>query len=165
MPMPPFQAEFNTRLATTADAALIASHRRAMFEAMGTADPATLDEMTRNFEPWLLPRLTNGSYLGWITTHQGEPIASAGLLVLDWPPHPRDPTGSQRGYILNVFVDPRYRRRGLAHSLIQLCLEEARRRNLRITTLHASSEGRPLYEQLGFTASNEMMFIDPSSDS
>ena len=157
MPEPPFE----TRLATTADASLIAAHRRAMFEAMGSAGPETLDEMTRNFEPWLVPRLADGRYTGWITTHGGQPIASAGLLVLDWPPHPRDPAGTERGYILNVFVDPRYRRRGLARSLIQLCLDEARRRQLRVTTLHASHEGRAVYEQLGFTASNEMMFVFP----
>ncbi|HEY2860934.1 MAG TPA: GNAT family N-acetyltransferase [Terracidiphilus sp.] len=150
---------FKTRLAAAADAALIATHRRAMFEAMDSGTPEELDEMTRNFEPWLAPRLADGRYTGWVTTDHDEPIASAGLLILDWPPHPRDPVGTQRGYILNVFVDSRYRRRGLAHQLVQLCMDEARRRNLRITTLHASNEGRPVYEQLGFTGSNEMMFV------
>lgn len=154
------EPKFETRRATAADATLIASHRRAMFEAMRSGSPDALDEMTRNFEPWLLPRLADGRYTGWITLHQGLPIASAGFLVLDWPPHPRDPAGSQRGYILNVYVDPLYRRRGLARSLLQLCLDDAHRRNLRVTTLHASQQGRPLYQQLGFTASNEMTFID-----
>jgi len=154
-----------TRRATLADAALIASHRRAMFEAMGSAVPGVLDEMTRNFEPWLLPRLADGRYTGWITTHEDRPIASAGLLILDWPPHPRDPAGTERAYILNVYADPDYRRRGLARTLVGLCLAEASRRNIRITSLHASDEGRPLYEKQGFTASNEMLFVAPPTQS
>ena len=147
-----------TRRATLADAALIVSHRRAMFDAMAKADPAVLDEMTRNFEPWLLPHLADGRYTGWITTQDDLPIASAGLLLLDWPPLPRDPVGSLRGYILNVYVEPEYRRRGLARALTELCLNDARSRNIRVVTLHASEEGRSLYEGLGFKASNEMMF-------
>jgi ribosomal protein S18 acetylase RimI-like enzyme len=152
---------FPIRPATPADAALIASHRRAMFEAMHSAGPEVLDEMTRNFEPWLLPRLADGRYLGWITADRERPIASAGLLLIDWPPHPRHPGSSQRGYILNVFVDPGYRRRGLARKLIDACLNEARTRKIELVTLHASDEGRPLYQQLGFTAGNEMQLVMP----
>ena len=154
---------FPIRPAISADAALIASHRRAMFEAMQSAGPEVLDEMTRSFEPWLLPRLADGRYLGWIASDQGRPIASAGLLLLDWPPHPRHPANSQRGYILNLFVDPAYRRQGLARKLIEECLAEARTRKIELVTLHASDEGRPLYQQLGFTAGNEMQLLIPQS--
>jgi hypothetical protein len=43
--------------------------------------------------------------------------------------------------------------------LVELCLSEARHRDIRIISLHASNEGRPLYESLGFHAANEMHFI------
>ena len=79
------------------------------------------------------------------------------MLILDWPPHPLDPAGGARAYLLNVFVEPEYRRRGLARSLLELCVAEARRRNIRAVSLHASREGAPLYEQLGFKTSNEML--------
>jgi ribosomal protein S18 acetylase RimI-like enzyme len=148
-----------TRPATVADASLIATHRRAMFAAMGTGTPESLDEMTCHFEPWLLSRIADGRYLGWITCDGARPIASTGLIFFDWPPHPLHTADCVRGYILNVFVEPEYRRRGLARSLVQLCMDEARRRGIRVTTLHASAEGRSVYEQLGFTASNEMQFI------
>jgi ribosomal protein S18 acetylase RimI-like enzyme len=79
------------------------------------------------------------------------------MLILDWPPHPLDPKGGARAYLLNVFVQPEYRRRGLARGLLELCVTEARRRNIRVVSLHASLEGVPLYEQLSFKASNEML--------
>lgn len=150
-----------TRPATLADAALIASHRRAMFAAMGGFDESTLDTLARASEPWTDRMIEAGKYLGWIISDEERPVASAGLLILDWPPHPFDPTGETRAYLLNVFVDPEYRRRGLARSLVEFCLSEAHRRNIRVVTLHASREGAPLYEQLGFKTTNEMMFRIP----
>lgn len=149
---------FQTRLAISTDASLIVAHRRAMFAAMGSGTPELLDEMTRAFEAWLPRRLADGRYLGWITFDCGLPVASIGLFLLEWPPHALDPTGNERAYILNLFVEPGYRHRGLARALIQLCLAEAARRRIAVTSLHASDEGRPLYESLGFTASNEMQF-------
>ncbi len=155
---------FETRMATIADAAQISSHRRAMFEAMGRGTVESLDAMTRGFEPWVHSRLADGRYMGWIISDAGHPIASAGLLILEWPPHPLDPAGESRAYLLNVFVEPAYRRRGLARELIRLCLAETHRRGIRIVSLHASDQGRPIYESLGFRAANEMLFIDTAPD-
>jgi ribosomal protein S18 acetylase RimI-like enzyme len=105
--------------------------------------------------------ISEGKYLGWITEDEGRPIASAGMLILDWPPHPLDPAGESRAYLLNIFVEPDYRRRGLARSLIELCMAEARRRNIRVVSLHASREGAPAYADLGFKTTNEMLFRFP----
>ena len=150
-----------TRTATVADAGIISSHRRAMFAAMGGTQDSILDAMERNCEPWLERMIPAGKYLGWITCDDALPVASAGLLVLDWPPHPFDPAGELRGYLLNVFVEPEFRRRKLAHALVELCMAEARRRGIRVVTLHASEAGRPLYQHLGFHTTNEMMFVNP----
>ena len=146
-----------TRPATPADAALISSHRRAMLAAMGRFEQGVLDAIRRASEPWTARMTEKGKYLGWITMDEGRPIASVGMLILDWPPHPLDPTGESRAYLLNVFVEPEYRRRGLARALIERCMAEAQRRNIRVASLHASDQGRPLYESLGFRATNEML--------
>lgn len=106
--------------------------------------------------------LAEDKYVGWITRDGDRPVASAGLLVLDWAPHFRDPEGEQRGYVLNVFVEPEYRRRGLAQALVRLCLEETRRRGIRVVALHATKEGQHVYEKLGFQCSNEMMYVEPA---
>jgi ribosomal protein S18 acetylase RimI-like enzyme len=145
------------RSATAGDAALIASHRRAMFASMGHVDPAILETVRAASEPWTARMIEQGKYLGWITTQEGHPVASAGMLILDWPPHPLDPTGCSRAYLLNVYVEPEQRRRGLARTLLEICLAEARRRGIRVVSLHASREGAPLYQQLGFKTSNEML--------
>jgi len=152
-----------TRVATVADVTLIASHRKAMFAAMGGIEESVLEEMRRNCEPWLRRMMRDGKYCGWIAFEDGTPIASAGLLLLDWPPHPLDPAGEVRGYLLNVFVESAYRRLGLARQLVEACMQEARQRGIRVISLHASDAGRPLYETLGFRATSEMLYREPNA--
>jgi ribosomal protein S18 acetylase RimI-like enzyme len=153
-----------TREATQADAALIAIHRKAMFASLQSADQTVLEAMRRNCEPWISRMIREDKYLGWIISDGEHPVASAGLLILDWPPHPLDPAGEQRGYLLNVFVEPEFRRHGVAHELVRLCLDEADRRGIRVVALHASDAGRPTYEDLGFHASNEVLYAKPLKD-
>lgn len=152
------------REATAADAALIAAHRRAMFAAMGRSQEAALDTMARNFASWVARAIAERRYEGWIIADGLHPVASAGLFILDWPPHPLDPVGEKRGYLLNVFVEPDYRRRGLAHDLVEMCMIEARRRGIHVVTLHASDAGRPIYESMGFNAGNEMIYVAPAGE-
>ena len=123
-----------TRIAAVDDAALIASHRRGMFASMGGFDAQLLDRVRDASEPWIARMIAAGKYLGWITMDEARPIASAGMLLLDWPPHPRDPAGETRAYLLNVFVEPDCRRRGLARALLEICLAEARRRAVRVVS-------------------------------
>jgi GNAT superfamily N-acetyltransferase len=148
-----------TRTATQADAGLITAHRRAMFASMPNPQDAILDTMSRAFEPWVKTRIAEGKYLGWIVEEGGRVAGSAGLMIVDWPPHTLHPESSQRGYLLNVYVEPEFRKRGLAHGLIERCLDEARQRGIRVVTLHSSDAGRPVYEKLGFHATSEMMFV------
>ena len=58
------------------------------------------------------------------------PVASAGFFELDWPPHPLDPQAEHRGYLLNFWVEPAYRRRGLARLLVREALAETRRNKI-----------------------------------
>jgi ribosomal protein S18 acetylase RimI-like enzyme len=149
-----------TRLATAADAPLITRHRRRMFVDAGRRDDQVLQLMAQAHDPWVAQAITDGRYLGWLTEDDGKVIAGAGLLLLDWPPHPLDPHSTTRGYLLNVYVEPEYRRRRLASNLIENALAEARRRDIRVVALHSTEEGRRLYESAGFRTTNEMFYVE-----
>jgi ribosomal protein S18 acetylase RimI-like enzyme len=112
-------------------------------------------------EPWVAKAINEDRYLGWLTEDDGQVIAGAGLLLLDWPPHPLDPRSTVRGYLLNVYVEPTHRRRKLASHLIEMALAEAARRGIRVVALHSTDEGRALYEANGFRATNEMFYVEP----
>jgi TolB protein len=151
------------RLATAADAQTITRHRRQMFIDAGQPDDQAMARMATNFEPWVARMLEEGRYLGWLAVDgekQGEVVAGLGMLLLDWPAHFLDPDHSERAYLLNVFVERTHRRQGLAGRLLEAALEESRRRGLRVVALHASDEGRPVYERYGFTTTSEMWLVD-----
>jgi ribosomal protein S18 acetylase RimI-like enzyme len=152
-----------TRTATVADAALIAAHRFRMFAEMGKSERSSLEEMRRNFVPWVERMLASGNYVGWIVMDGERQAASGGFFELDWPPHPLDPSAGHRGYLLNFWVEPEYRGRGLARLLVREGLAESKRRGLRVTTLHASDAGRRVYEKMGFKKTSEMLHIGDRS--
>jgi len=137
------------------DAAAICTHRYRMFAEMGF-DIARLDAMREPFAGWLKPRLEDGRYFGFVAEDAGVVVAGIGLLLLDWPPGPNHPTSDVRGYILNVYVEPEFRRHGIARTLMQRAEEEFLARGVVYEMLHASTIGRPVYEGLGWTMTNEM---------
>jgi len=118
--------------------------------------------MIANFVRWVHPRLEDGSYAGWLVEESGELVAGAGLWEMEWPPHflhdePR------RAYLLNFYVAPQMRRRGLAAQLLALAVAEARTRGIKVVTLHASKFGKPVYEKYGFKMSPEMILVDETA--
>jgi GNAT superfamily N-acetyltransferase len=81
--------------------------------------------------------------------------AGAGLWLMDWPPHMIG-NGARRGNILNVYTQESFRRRGLARHLMEAILLWCREKSIDTVILHASPDGRSLYDALGFKATNEM---------
>jgi GNAT superfamily N-acetyltransferase len=112
------------------------------------------DLVERAFAEWLPSRLGT-TYFHWLAEYDGRLAGSAGVLLLDWPPSPRDPRGGL-GFIYNVYVEPAYRRRGVARATLAALHQWAQERGLGALALHASEEGRPLYETLGYLPTNEM---------
>lgn len=137
------------------DADMIGIHRQTMFLEAG-GDPEKLRVMTEHFRPWLEERLDDGRYYGFALCDADQTVAAIGLMTIDWPPHPSHPTKDRRGYVLNVFVEPEYRRRGLASALMQLAEEEFARRGISFAVLHATKVGKPVYEQIGWMGTSEM---------
>ena len=146
---------YDYRAARPGDLDLICHHRHEMFKASGRTDEMVAP-MTRAFRPWLDGKLKAGDYFGWIALDASAPIAGLGMMVLDWPPHPSHPLQDRRGYILNMYVEPGHRGRGVAKALMALAMKEGRHRGLNYMVLHATAMGRPLYESLGWQQTSEM---------
>jgi len=152
---------YRIRPAAPADLPIVLDHRRRMFEEMGYTDPAALDAMTEASTPLLSRGLTDGSYRGWIVeADPGGAVAGGGVLVLDFQAHPADPR-PKRAFVVNVFTEPAHRRRGLARRIMGTIIDWGRAEGLRSLYLHASDDARPLYESLGFSATNEMRLSIP----
>lgn len=138
-----------------ADLTLICRHRDAMFREAGW-DMIAISAMAVPFREWLAPRLSDGRYFGFMVEEDGRTIAGIGLLELTWPPHPSHPQDDRRGYVLNLYVEPAYRKNGVARRLMLESQAELTRRGLSYAILHATANGRKLYEKLGWASTSEM---------
>ena len=146
---------FAVRRASADDIDTLVAHRRAMFVDMGYRDHAALDSMAAKCHTWLLTKMDGGEYLAWLASAPDGPIvAGTGLWLMDWPPHM---IGSgPRGNILNVYTAVEFRRRGLAAELMKAAMQWCRANGVDVVVLHASPDGRRLYESMGFAGTNEM---------
>jgi ribosomal protein S18 acetylase RimI-like enzyme len=143
------------RRASADDIDTLVAHRRAMFVDMGYRDETALDSMATKCRAWLLTKMDCAEYLAWLViAPDGSIAAGTGLWLMDWPPHMIGTV--PRGNILNVYTAVEFRRLGLARELMQTAMQWCRSNGIDVIVLHASAEGRRLYESMGFAGTNEM---------
>jgi GNAT superfamily N-acetyltransferase len=147
--------EKRLRTATAGDLPTIMRHRRHMFTDMGFKDKVSHDAMEATSAPFIKAGLENGSYRGWLVETADGVVAGGGVVLLDYPSSPRDPS-PRRAYILNMYTEPAFRRHGLAKLIVEAMIRWCREQGFGWVSLHASDDGRHLYETLGFKPTNEM---------
>ena len=146
---------FTLRRASTDDLETLIAHRANMFRDMGYNDESAIETMSAKCRPWLLKQMNAGTYLAWlISAEDGSIAAGAGLWLMDWMPHMIGK--GVRGNVLNVYTETAFRRRGLARHLLNVILDWCRENRIDTVVLHASPEGKSLYESMGFAQTNEM---------
>jgi GNAT superfamily N-acetyltransferase len=143
------------RVASPNDIPEILCQRRRMYEDMHYNDAFALDSMASLSASYLKTAMADGSFRAWLATDGDRIVAGGAVVISPWPAHPYD-LQCRRATILNVYTDPEYRRRGIARQLVQTMIAWCQREGFARVTLHASDDGRHLYESLGFEPSNEM---------
>lgn len=152
-------SDIRIRAGTVDDAGIIVHHRRLMFEEMGFEDPGPNDEMDATSLATLLTAIPSGEYRAWLAEDaSGAVIAGAGLTVVRLLGKPFNPSGAY-AYLMSLYVEPPFRRRGIARALMRTMIDWARNSGLAEVKLHASLAGRSMYEGLGFEPTNEMRLL------
>jgi GNAT superfamily N-acetyltransferase len=143
------------RLATPADIPEILRQRRGMYEDMDYKDPAMLSAMVDISASYLAKALRDGTFRAWLAETANRVLGGGAIIISPWPAHPYD-LECRRATILNVYTYPQYRRQGIARQIMQTMIAWCKQESFARITLHASPDGRHLYESLGFEPSNEM---------
>jgi GNAT superfamily N-acetyltransferase len=133
-------------------------HLRLQFlkEMYPKADSSQDERLSEHLGNYLTTHLSQDNFVNWFADESGKVIASAGIVFYNQPPLYHNLEGKV-AYLLNVYTLPAYRRRGIAKTLLQKIMDEAKRRNTGKISLHTSNEGRTLYEQFGFLAGDNEM--------
>jgi ribosomal protein S18 acetylase RimI-like enzyme len=137
------------RRAVPADAVEVTRLRRLMFTSMGLDcdatdwEPACIAFFERHFGTADVVAMV-------VDAPDGTGLAASGVIELSREiPSPRAPRGTN-AYISTISTDPRWRRRGMAAAIMTALVAVAREAGTDNVDLHATAEGRPLYERLGF---------------
>jgi GNAT superfamily N-acetyltransferase len=141
------------RAARHADAAALARVRVASLLEQGMLDPAAAPRFEREAFAELRERFAREEISAWIAVDEGRLVASACLVYWRRLPYPGT---SLHAELAGVYVEPAYRRRGLARELCREAIAAGRVRDVRRISVHPSPAGRELYAQLGFTPSGEL---------
>lgn len=129
-----------------------------MFYEMGYCDAAALAAMHATSEPFFAKGLETGSYQGWFAEAKDKIVAGGGIIVFEYHSSPIDPF-PKRPVVVNMYTEPDHRRRGLARMLMETMIAWCRTEGFGSVLLHASPDGRALYESLGFKQTNEMRLM------
>ena len=137
------------RRAEPSDARTLTQIRLAFFE--GGVNVPTEEQRAALLEnlPGYFAAHTERDLFAYLAEEDGEAVASAFLLVSERPAGPAFMT-ARTGLILNVYTAPAYRRRGLAQTLLEMAIADAREMGVSRIDLKATPMGRGLYEKLGF---------------
>jgi GNAT superfamily N-acetyltransferase len=109
-------------------------------------DEAALVESTRRYFARTIP---SGRFHAWVAEAEGRTVACSGLIPFERPPMP-DTLASLEVYILNMYTEPGWRGRGIARALFTELIRFSRELDAGRVLLHATPDGRPLYEAMGF---------------
>lgn len=144
------------RAASASDVAILVQHRRMMWWDMGRRDEEALRLMESAAGEYFPAAIADGSYVGLLVEDgAGTVIGGGGIVISAWPGvlGQRQP---RRAMILNMYVEREHRRRGIARALMDRMIAWCKENEFAYVGLHASDEGRPLYEKLGFKHTEEM---------
>jgi len=100
--------------------------------------------------------LTNGSLTCWVGVVENVIVATAAVCFYQLPPSFSNPTGKV-AYITNIYTENAFRKQGIASHLVNVLLDEIQTAGHRSVRLHASADGRAIYEKAGFVIADGMM--------
>ena len=149
--------KYKIRTATPDEDSFIAEHFYRMWLDTGY-DTDSLDydweEITLNY---IDNARENLKYQAFIAEIEGKIVGSVGCQLFDGLyPHIIKAESRLYGYIWGVYVEKDYRDRGIGKQLTRQTLEYLKSFGCTRAILHASPQGKPVYDRLGFVLSNQM---------
>lgn len=119
-------------------------------------DGVDLSEVERESRLYYERALSDGTHVAYLACDGDRFVGAGGVSFYRVMPTVHNVTG-KRAYIMNMYVRPEYRRRGIATAILRRLVDAARMWGAGQITLEATEAGRPLYARFGFVpAAHEM---------
>jgi GNAT superfamily N-acetyltransferase len=127
-----------------------------MWEALGVRNKEQHKKGDQVYKQWARARLKNHELIAWIVKSSDDRVAGGGSVWLSRvQPRPHRVSMVQP-YLLSMYTEPDFRRRGVASMVVKEAIEWCRKNKYERLMLHASEMGRKVYSKLGFKRTWEM---------
>ena len=141
---------FYYRKATRVDLPLLVETRVKILRAANHLDDSVdMSLVQTNSQAYYEKSLSDGSHIAYLVFDDTLFIGAGGVSFYQVMPTYHNPTG-QNAYIMNLYTEPAYRRRGIASQTLRYLIDEAYARGITRISLDSTAMGRPLYEKFGF---------------
>ncbi|NHJ02288.1 MAG: GNAT family N-acetyltransferase [Candidatus Heimdallarchaeota archaeon] len=102
--------------------------------------------------------IERNEFIAWLAESEGSVIAVSGLVFLQKPPSPNNPSGKE-AYIMNMFTLSKWRNKGIGSLLFKTLVNYVQEQGVSLIRLHTTETGQKLYEKFGFESiHNEMTY-------
>ncbi|MDU1411884.1 MAG: GNAT family N-acetyltransferase [Clostridium sp.] len=123
-----------------------------LFAEKGVSSAEEMDDIKKKLDEYFTNYLNKG-FIAIIAEDKNEVLATAFMSIVERPPLIAF-SSYLVGTVYNVFTYPQYRGKGIATKVMTELLSEAKLLGVAAVDLMATEKGKPLYENLGFGASN-----------
>lgn len=138
------------------DLDLLVAHRLNMWRDIHPEFGVKVDESEDLTRKWIREKLSSGKLIGFIAKAVDGRIAGSGCVwIREEQPRPNNPRQVQP-YLMSMYTEREFRRKGVAKLIVKRALDWCRKHDHERIILHASHEGRALYEAFGFEPTTEM---------
>ena len=150
--------EFRFRRASIRDLPNLIHHRHAMLHEMRPATREELAAVDGAYSRFVRREMkARRMYSFIVETEDTKVVAGAAIWLREAPPRVNFP-GGRIPYLMSLYTEPAYRRKGLATLIVKECMKWSRDKEYPWMSLHASEAGRELYEKLGWKPTTEMRY-------
>ena len=120
------------------------------------SDDTDMSEVERESYNYYQKALCDGSHIAYLVFDEERFVGAGGVSFFQVMPTYHNPSGN-KAYIMNMYTNPEYRRKGIAIKTLDMLIKDAKNRGVTAISLEATDMGRPLYEKYGFVKMNNEM--------
>lgn len=108
---------------------------------------------------YYIRHLEDGTFVSWLAIDGDKIVGTSGMSFVEKPPYYSCPSG-KIGLLSSMYVIKEYRRKGIARSLLDKVVNEAKNYGCAMIQITASNMGVLLYTDYGFKKNNNFMYYN-----
>lgn len=125
---------------------LMAWRREVIGEVFGTEPSRELSAANRRYYE---THIADGSHLAVVAAADGTDAGCGAICLTEELPSPDNPSG-RCAYLMNIYVRPGYRSRGIGHAIVRFLVDAAQKSGCDKIYLETTAAACSLYKGIGF---------------